>query len=219
MTTRLLILLTLHVLTGPLVTGLSASSYLPPQKGLEVRVCQDRDCLTDGGKEALSMIQELSQGSQAKVTTCGCIGPCGNGPNVNVLQDGIRVKDSRPGQSNYYVFRNINSAESAAAMLEAAGVAVPERKVQSVASKVGGEIESTREFWDFDRTTRIALQRLIYAATLLPLVDASQQGTWDQINGVVVPNSYYAFGAAVFVASQFMGTSSQANAVTDDSED
>jgi hypothetical protein len=95
-------------------------------------------------------------------------------------------------------------------------VSVPERKVQTVASNVGGEIESTRDFWDFDRTTRIALQRLLYVATLLPLVDASQQGTWDQINGQVYPNSYYAFGAAVFAASQFMGTSSQANAVSSD---
>jgi hypothetical protein len=95
-------------------------------------------------------------------------------------------------------------------------VSVPESKIQTLASKVGGEIESTRAFWDFDRTTRIALQRLLYVATLLPLVDASQQGTWDQINGQVYSNSYYVFGAAVFVASQFMGTGSQANAVASD---
>lgn len=104
-------------------------------------------------------------------------------------------------------------------MLELAGVTMPERKVQSVASKLGGEIESTREFWDFDRTTRIALQRLLYAVTLLPLLDASQKGTWDQINGDEYTNSYYAFGAAVFIASQFMGTGSQANAVADSAEE
>jgi NADH:ubiquinone oxidoreductase subunit E len=88
-------LLLLALLQASLVTGLS-SSYNPyNQKGLQVRVCQDRDCLTDGGKEALSILEDLSQGSQAEVISCGCIGPCGSGPNVAVVQDGIRVKDSR----------------------------------------------------------------------------------------------------------------------------
>lgn len=184
---------------------------VPSRKGLEVRVCQDRDCLTDGGKETLELLQDLSKGTNAKVVTCGCIGPCGGGPNVDVRQDNIRIKDSRPGQSNYYIWRQINSAEAGAKLLETAGVSVSDSKVASLSNKVG-EIKSTRKWSDPDRTTRIALQRLLYVVTLLPLADADQKGTWDIINGQVYENSYYAIAAAVFIGSQFMGTDSKANA-------
>ena len=70
--------------------------------------------------------------------------------------------------------------------------------------------------FDFDRTTRIALQRLLYVATALTLKEADQNGTWDMINGVVYDNSYAAIVAAVFIGSQFMGTGSKANSVKQD---
>jgi hypothetical protein len=103
-------LLVLGLLTGVAAVGvgggaqcihfkaplLLTAALLIYQKELQVRVCQDRDCLTGGGKEApLSILEDLSQGSQAEVISCGCIGPCGSGPNVAEVQDGVRVKDSR----------------------------------------------------------------------------------------------------------------------------
>lgn len=119
------------------------------------------------------------------------------------------------GQSNYYCFRNIDSPRAAADMLQQAGIVLPPTVVEKLSSDgdEGSLIVSTRKFWDFDRTTRIALQRLLYISVALPLADADQNGTWDQIHGVVYPNSYAAIVAIVFVGSQFMGTGSKANSM------
>jgi (2Fe-2S) ferredoxin len=192
-----------------------AFSAVPTNQGLEIRVCQDRDCITDGAKQADEIVTTLVQKGSSKipvtVNKCGCLGPCGKGPNIDVRIDGVRVKDSRPGQSNYYVFREIDSAQAAAKMLEISGMDVPAEAVDQMEKAV--QVESTRAFWDFDRTTRIAFQRLLYATVALPLIDADENGTWDVINGQVYENSCYAIAAAIFIGSQFMGTSSAANKV------
>lgn len=202
-------------------TTTALSSFPPTNKGTEIRICQDRDCLTDGAVDAKKLVESLaksgrskSEGGAVTITTCGCLGPCGKGPSVDIRINGVRVKDSRVGQSNYYCFRKIDSAESAADMLERAGIEVPEKSVQAASLKLEVKpIESTRTFWDFDRTTRIALQRLLYVSVALPIADADHNGTWDQINGNVYPNSYAAIIVVVFVLSQFMGTGSKANSV------
>jgi hypothetical protein len=118
---------------------------------------------------------------------------------VAVEIDGVRLK-------NFYVFEQIDSAEAAAAMLEEAGITVNEKSINREL-----KVESTRSFWDFDRTTRIAFQRLLYAFVALPLIDADKTGTWDVINGEVYPNSYYGIAAITFIGSQFMGTGSKSN--------
>mmetsp|Transcript_29665 Transcript_29665/g.45244 ORF Transcript_29665/g.45244 Transcript_29665/m.45244 type:complete len:245 (+) Transcript_29665:22-756(+) len=197
---------------------------LPPtNQGLEIRVCQDRDCLIDGAKQTNKIVSALVQkgSSTIKPVTvgkCGCLGPCGKGPNVDIRIDGIRVKDTRPAQSNYFIFREINSPQAAADMLEIAGMDIPLRAVDQIENSAVGKVESTRTFWNFDRTTRIALQRLLYACVALPMYDAQKNGNWDVINGQVFENSYYAIAAAVFIGSQFMGTSSAANRVDDGDE-
>jgi len=197
-----------------------AFSSVSQQKGIEVRICHDRDCLTDGAVNAKKIVEKLAKSGKSKspitVTKCGCLGPCGKGPSVDIKIDGIRVKDNRAGQS-YYCFRGIDSAEAAANMLERAGVEVSEKAIET-ASKNEEAIVSTRKFLDFDRTTRIALQRLLYITVALPLVEADKQGTWDQINGAVYPNSYAAIIAFVFIGSQFMGTGSKANSMEETSE-
>mmetsp|Transcript_21897 Transcript_21897/g.33288 ORF Transcript_21897/g.33288 Transcript_21897/m.33288 type:complete len:250 (-) Transcript_21897:452-1201(-) len=228
----LLLLQCIFLTRSSLISTTSAlSSILPPSTntntkkasaipaaGTEIRICHDRDCLTDGAVEAKALVETLVKSSSAKaktpvtVTTCGCLGPCGKGPSVDIRIDGVRVKDKRVGQSNYYCFRQIDNAGAAADMLEQAGVVVPEKVVEKVSSN-SEPIMSTRKFLDFDRTTRIALQRLLYITVLLPLADADQNGTWDQINGVVYPNSYAAIVAIVFIGSQFMGTGSKANSI------
>eukprot|EP00957_Ditylum_brightwellii_P044957 3410149-Ditylum_brightwellii.AAC.1 len=199
-----------------LISPARSLSSVPLGKGTEIRVCHDRDCLTDGAVEAKKLVETLAKSGRSQspvtVTTCGCLGPCGKGPSVDIRIDGVKVKDSRVGQSSYYCFRKIDSAEAAADMLQIAGVDVPEKAIQR-ASLDAEPVVSTRKFLDFDRTTRIALQRLLYATVALPIIDADQNGTWDQINGVVYPNSYAAIIAIVFVGSQFMGTGSKANSL------
>jgi hypothetical protein len=120
---------------------------------------------------------------------------------VAVEVDGVRLK-------NFYVFQQIDSAEAAAAMLAEAGITVNEKSINSEL-----KVESTRSFWDFDRTTRIAFQRLLYACVALPLIDADKTGTWDVINGEVYTNSYYGIAAIIFIGSQFMGTGSKSNSM------
>ena len=127
---------------------------------------------------------------------------------MDIKIDGVSIKDGRKGQSNFYVFRQIDSAEAAADMLEQAGIKVNEKAVDRDL-----KVESTRSLFDFDRTTRIALQRLLYACVALALNDADKNGTWDVINGEVYPNSYYAIAIITFIGSQFMGTSSKANSM------
>lgn len=194
----------------PVAQGYSA----PLKQGLEARVCMDRDCLTDGSKDTLALVQALAEGTDVTVTKCGCLGPCGSGPNVDLRNDGVRVKDRRPDQSDYFIFRDINSAEAAADMLRMAGVAVDD---ESVAEAKGALAEptSSRKWYDLDRTSRINLQRLLYAITALPLLNAELNGTWDTIYGVVYPNSYYTFAGVVFVLSQFMRTGTKSNAMED----
>lgn len=221
------ILLMMHhhsLIDGVQALSSPSSRTLPPKnQGIEIRVCQDRDCLTDGAKQANEIISTLVQkgSSTTKPVTigkCRCLGPCGKGPNVDIRIDGIRVKDTRAAQSNYFIFREINSPQAVATMLEIAGMNIPANSVDQIEKSVFGKVESTRTFLDFDRTTRIALQRLLYICVALPLFDAHQKGYWDVINGQVYENSYYAIAAVAFIGSQFMGTSSAANRVEDDDE-
>jgi len=177
-----------------------------------VRICQDKDCLLDGSKETLTVLQSTAAADDGRITVapCACLGPCSSGPTVDVRQDGIRVKDTREGQDNYFLFRKINSGKAVADMLTIAGV---EPLDATIAKRDEFGVTSTRQWYDLDRNSWITLQRILYALTALPLLNAHLNGTWDVIGGVVVPNSSYAIAAAIFVASQFIGTSQRSNAV------
>ena len=177
-----------------------------PTTPYTIRVCTDKDCLLDGATDALAMTAILAP-KDFKVEACGCLGPCGGGPNIQVkAADGKAVKDGRPGKSSYYLFKGVDSAKEAASVLSfVTGKNVGPGRLS------GDMVTSTRGPLDLDRTTRIALQRLLYVAVALFLKTADERGTWDVAGGEVVENSYAAGAAAVFVASQFMGTGSKAN--------
>ena len=185
-----------------------------------MRVCQDKDCLLDGSKETLALVQSMTpsagsdNGNPVTVAPCGCLGPCGSGPTVDVRQDGLRIKDTRDGQNDYFLFREINSAKSVGEMLAIAGIPMPSSPETS--GDDSAVIKSAREWYELDRNSRITLQRMLYAVLALPLINAHLCGTWDVIGGAVVPNSYYAIAAAIFIASQFMGTSQRSNAVVEE---
>ena len=101
------------------------SSYTPPiNKGLEIRVCMDKDCQLDGSKETLKLVQSLTPTStsdddndQIVVEKCGCLGPCGSGPTIDFRRDGIRLKDTRTGMDDYFLFRKMNSKQAILDML------------------------------------------------------------------------------------------------------
>mmetsp|Transcript_20508 Transcript_20508/g.44440 ORF Transcript_20508/g.44440 Transcript_20508/m.44440 type:complete len:235 (+) Transcript_20508:37-741(+) len=213
-------ILLLLILTTP-----PSLAYTPPlNKGLEIRVCQDKDCLLDGSKETLALLQSMTPSTidndndddddpdkRITIAPCACLGPCGSGPTVDLRKDGIRLKDTREGRDNYFLFREIDSSKAVADMLAIAGVNV----LPSSSSSEGqvGAVTSTRQWYELDRNSRITLQRILYALVALPLFHARLNGTWDMIGDATVPNSYYAIAGGVFVASQFMGTSQKSNSM------
>ena len=76
--------------------------YYPPSHPLilstttsrtTIRVCMDKDCKLDGSDDALAILSQLAPKS-AEVTTCGCLGPCGGGPNVEVKDEMGKVRAS-----------------------------------------------------------------------------------------------------------------------------
>ena len=174
----------------------TSTAYTPPlNRGIEVRVCQDKDCLLDGSKETLALVRSLVPDDDDRVTVapCGCLGPCGSGPTVDLRVDGIRVKDAREGRDGYFLFKEIDSARAATDMLALAGVEAVDH-----ACDADARVTSTRKLTDIDRNGRIGLQRVLYAMTALPLLNAHLTGTWDEMGGTVVPGSYYAAAVAVF---------------------
>eukprot|EP00520_Triparma_pacifica_P019383 CAMPEP_0118669506 /NCGR_PEP_ID=MMETSP0785-20121206/20942_1 /TAXON_ID=91992 /ORGANISM="Bolidomonas pacifica, Strain CCMP 1866" /LENGTH=141 /DNA_ID=CAMNT_0006564203 /DNA_START=69 /DNA_END=491 /DNA_ORIENTATION=- len=115
-----------------------------------VRVCTDKDCLIDGANDTLQLARTLSP-SSVNVETCGCLGPCGGGPNVDVRVDGVRMKDKRPGRSSFYCFKEVRTDDDFKDVLRV-GAGVEVKKTSDIVAT------STRGPFDFDRTTRIALQ-------------------------------------------------------------
>ncbi|XP_044968512.1 small glutamine-rich tetratricopeptide repeat-containing protein 2 [Hordeum vulgare subsp. vulgare] len=76
---------------------------------VRVRVCTNRTCARQGGREVLAALEGLSPPSpRVGVASCGCLGRCGSGPNVGA---------SVPGRGNA-VFGHVGTAARAAQLLE-----------------------------------------------------------------------------------------------------
>ena len=122
----------------------------PSTRGYTIRVCTDKDCLLDGAADAISMASSLAPAT-CKVEACGCLGPCGGGPNIQVKDgEGKAVRDGRPGKSSYYLFKGVDSAEEVASMYSF--VTGKEVGTGRLAEE---KVMSTRGPLDLDRTTRI----------------------------------------------------------------
>ncbi|XP_010935494.1 small glutamine-rich tetratricopeptide repeat-containing protein 2 isoform X1 [Elaeis guineensis] len=57
---------------------------------VEIRVCVNRSCGRQGSREMLAVLSALAPTGIA-VTSCGCLGRCGAGPNLAVLPAGFLV--------------------------------------------------------------------------------------------------------------------------------
>ncbi|ACB49883.1 hypothetical protein cce_0532 [Crocosphaera subtropica ATCC 51142] len=51
-----------------------------------ILVCQGRCCRKDGSKKILTALESQTSGD-IKVMPCGCLGQCGNGPNIIILPE------------------------------------------------------------------------------------------------------------------------------------
>ena len=208
MSNSIAIILCCYLATIPII-----SSYTPPiNKGLEIRVCMDKDCQLDGSKQTLQLVESLTpttssdnDDNQIVVEKCGCLGPCGSGPTIDFRRDGIRLKDTRNGMDNYFLFRKMNSKQAVVDMLRIGDI---ELISLDTSTDMEQEVTNTRQWYDIDRNQRIRIQQLLYAITAVPLIVAYKSGEWNE--------SYAFVAVAVFVASQFMGTSKTSNAVVED---
>ena len=165
---RVAVLLLVNFLYPVLPFANPSSASVPPSRP-SVLVCTDKDCALDGAEQMLSIAKRVLPAS-VDVKGCGCIGPCGKGPNLKILdEEGIRVKDKRPGENSFYCFRRVDSVEALQKVLKT-----------SLDLDIKGNVKlpppvSSRTFWDIDRTKRIALQRLLYICTFLPMIDRYQK--------------------------------------------
>ncbi|KAJ1273438.1 hypothetical protein BS78_06G280600 [Paspalum vaginatum] len=80
----------------------------PPRASgaVEVRVCTNRTCARQGGREVLAALAGLAP-PRVDVDSCGCLGRCGAGPNVAVTMDGSAA-----------VFGHVGTAARGAQLLE-----------------------------------------------------------------------------------------------------
>ncbi|WP_107669226.1 (2Fe-2S) ferredoxin domain-containing protein [Cyanothece sp. BG0011] len=51
-----------------------------------ILVCQGRCCRKDGSKQLLTAFESQTP-PDVQITPCGCLGQCGNGPNIVILPD------------------------------------------------------------------------------------------------------------------------------------
>ncbi|KAK2654830.1 hypothetical protein Ddye_014686 [Dipteronia dyeriana] len=71
-------------------------SLVPPLLGRidaelkEIRVCTNRTCRRQGSIQTLHTLSGLAQ-PEVTVSSCGCLGRCGAGPNVVALPDGVII--------------------------------------------------------------------------------------------------------------------------------
>ncbi|KAI7742948.1 hypothetical protein M8C21_010419 [Ambrosia artemisiifolia] len=59
-------------------------SAITPPTTTEIRVCTNRTCRRQGSTEVLQVLQGITPPT-ISVTSCGCLGRCGSGPNLVVL--------------------------------------------------------------------------------------------------------------------------------------
>lgn len=72
-----------------------------------ILVCQGRCCRKDGSKHLLTAFQSQTP-ENIKIVPCGCLGQCGNGPNIVVLPDKIFYQRVYP-QDVPMIFNQINA--------------------------------------------------------------------------------------------------------------
>ena len=85
-----------HFLPSPIhrITS-STKATEPSQKNsnkreIEIRVCTNRTCRRQGSFQTLENLVGLSP-PHVSVKPCGCLGRCGNGPNLVALPDAVFV--------------------------------------------------------------------------------------------------------------------------------
>lgn len=173
-----------------LVPTLGLAATTKPPSATTIVVCTGVDCRLDGATECLRQLQRAVPAG-IKVTGRPCLGPCGDGPNIKIVDENenrvVQPQEDRgPGSlvpaelfgSNprgiYQVrtARNINRVVRIAT--DAAGLG-PQGVLDDDASEI--VIPSKREPYDRPRNERKVLQRVMQASIAVGLAQCDQVGT------------------------------------------
>jgi hypothetical protein len=180
----------IRMLLLPMVTqALSApgSGSTSSHSQTTIAVCTGIDCRLDGASDCLRAIQRhIPEG--VRVRSQPCVGPCGDGPCVLVLDSGRRIVEPQEdvvatswappdmfgaNPRGVYQVRTVQNLER---VLEIAAAAAGTTTVSSQPLLPGATptttiVSSTRSFWDPSRNERKVLQRLMQFLVLV--------GIWD----------------------------------------
>eukprot|EP00238_Polyblepharides_amylifera_P010010 CAMPEP_0196589690 /NCGR_PEP_ID=MMETSP1081-20130531/64316_1 /TAXON_ID=36882 /ORGANISM="Pyramimonas amylifera, Strain CCMP720" /LENGTH=238 /DNA_ID=CAMNT_0041912557 /DNA_START=233 /DNA_END=949 /DNA_ORIENTATION=+ len=84
---------------GASVQCIGVSTYRPNLKPLtvngsnnEIRICTNKVCRKQGSYQILQDFKDLVDPAQVQVIKTGCLGKCGEGPNVAMLPSGLVLK-------------------------------------------------------------------------------------------------------------------------------
>ena len=191
--------LLLHALATPKVT---------------IAVCTGADCRVDGSTQTLREFQKRNA-NQDKIRVTGkpCLGPCGDGPCVMVLDDqGQRLVEEQdnklPGSlvpanifgtnpRGIYQVRSVGQVHQVCRIARKAAGDGPEESCSPPDNANELIVQSTRSVWDRPRNERKVLQRFMQ---LLVGVGIYQ---YDHDHGDV-GNTQYAIAALLFLASDLI---------------
>ena len=91
-----------------------ASVTIAGGSNVEVRICTNSSCRKLGSKQVLQYFRELVDSSQVTVSPCGCLGQCGNGPNLVLLPSELVLRHVQtPAQVSSLIKRQLAGGESA----------------------------------------------------------------------------------------------------------
>ncbi|CAB9508359.1 expressed unknown protein [Seminavis robusta] len=183
------IFLLVLTVSGPSCRALSSSSVVDSSKSLDadapagratIAVCTGPDCRVDGSSGCLKAFQGGigTDKSRIRVTGRACVGPCGDGPCVMVLNDKKeKVVVNQPSKipislaspdlfgSNPGGWYQVRTAQQVQEVLEiarkTAGVVSETEPQDSTVLPQTTTITSTRPWYDRPRNERKFLQRLM----------------------------------------------------------
>ncbi|KAF7011835.1 hypothetical protein CFC21_026099 [Triticum aestivum] len=125
---------------------------------VEIRVCTNHTCARQGGREVLVALEGLSQPPpRVDVASCGCLGPCGAGPNVGA---------SIPGRGNA-VFGHVSTSSAPPS-------STPQRGSPRAGSATGGDHRAGRHGARCSGTRETCKVRIGIGGTAGALADAEE---------------------------------------------
>jgi hypothetical protein len=214
-----LMLVLLPVVTQALSSARAGSAVNSPSKGSSsntnsgkttIAVCTGIDCRIDGASDCLRAMQRhVPEG--VRVRAQPCVGPCGDGPCVLVLQGTRRIVKPQENAvatswappdmfgANPRGVYQVRTVENVERVLEIAAEAagVPSQRLDLVGNTTTAIVSSTRSFWDRPRNERKALQRLMQFLVLV--------GIWDYDTSFGgVGNVQWGVAASLCLLSEFI---------------